>query len=202
MSSIHSYDPRAVRTRQALQDTFIELLQTKPYQKITVTDITRGAGFARHTFYNHYETKDDLLAEMIDSVFEDFYSKLGKWDINITDTDKEISVISAFFSVWKENEVFVRVLNNLDIDDLLIKRLKVYFTNFYYEQVSQEIPGVDLALADYMISFNAYTLLGILKPWLQDGMRHPPEVMAEFLILLTGSTQRRQAVERFKSVIK
>ena len=164
MSSLQSNDPRAVRTRTTLQETFLELLQIKPYQKITVTDITRGAGFARHTFYNHYETKDASLSDLIDSVFEDFYSKFEQWDINFNDAEKEISVISAFFSVWKENEEIVQVLNHLDIDDLLIKRLKVYFTNFYYDQVSQEIPGVDLALAEYVINFNAYALLGILKP--------------------------------------
>lgn len=53
-----------------------------------------------------------------------------------------------------------------------------------------------------MINFNAYTLLGLLKPWLQDEMRHPPEVMGEFLVLLSGSAQRKQAVEKFRSVIR
>jgi hypothetical protein len=101
-------------------------------------------------------------------------------------------LISSFFYVWKDNVEIVRILRNLDIDYLLIKRLKAFFTNFYYEQVTSEIPGADIALAKYMISFNAYTLLGILKPWFQDEMRHPPEVMAELLIQLSGSSRRIQ----------
>ena len=35
-----SCDPRAIRTRQAFQQAFKELLQTRPYHKITVTDIS------------------------------------------------------------------------------------------------------------------------------------------------------------------
>ena len=76
MSNFQSNDPRAVRTRQEIQTAFIELLREKPYQSITVTDIAGKAGYARHTFYNHYETKDDLLANLIDSIFDEFFSKL------------------------------------------------------------------------------------------------------------------------------
>lgn len=59
MPSVRSNDPRAIRSRKAFQDAFIELLQAESYQKITVTDIAERAGFARHTFYNHYDTKED-----------------------------------------------------------------------------------------------------------------------------------------------
>lgn len=203
MSNFQSNDPRAVRTRREIQRAFIELLEEKPYQNITVTDIAGKAGYARHTFYNHYETKDDLLANLIDIVYDEFFSKLDKWNINIKDGDEELKVIiSYFFSVWQDNRDTVRVLRRLEIDNLLIIRLKAYFTKFYYDQVAKEIPGTDMVLAKYIINFNAYTMLGILKPWLEDGMRHPPEVMAEFLVELTGSSQRRQTVERFKNIIR
>jgi len=203
MSNFQSNDPRAVRTRREIQRAFIELLGEKPYQNITVTDIAGKAGYARHTFYNHYETKDDLLANLIDIVYDEFFSKLDKWNIKIKDGDEELKVIiSYFFSVWQDNRDTVRVLRRLEIDNLLIIRLKAYFTKFYYDQVAKEIPGTDMVLAKYIINFNAYTMLGILKPWLEDGMRHPPEVMAEFLVELTGSSQRRQTVERFKNIIR
>lgn len=203
MSNFQSNDPRAVRTRREIQRAFIELLGEKPYQNITVTDIAGKAGYARHTFYNHYETKDDLLANLIDIVYDEFFSKLDKWNIKIKDGDEELKVIiSYFFSVWQDNRDTVRVLRRLEIDNLLIIRLKAYFTKFYYDQVAKEIPGIDMVLAKYIINFNAYTMLGILKPWLEDGMRHPPEVMAEFLVELTGSSQRRQTVERFKNIIR
>ncbi|MFC1936175.1 TetR/AcrR family transcriptional regulator [Chloroflexota bacterium] len=201
MSNFHSNDPRAIRTRQAFQEAFKELLNSKPFQKITVTDIAERAGFARHTFYNHYETKEDILNCLIDSILDKFFSSVDRWDFYLADPEEELSMYTSFFQVWKENVEIVKLLNKIDIDVLLIERLKTYFTKFFYERVSKEVPDVDLELAKYIINFNAYTMLGILKPWLKDEMRHPPEVMAGFLIQLTGAAKRKQTVEIYKNII-
>ena len=202
MSIARSRDPRAVRTREAFHRAFKELLKIKSYRKITVTDITEQAGFARHTFYNHYETKEDILNHLIDTVLDDFFSGLDKWSIFLSDHDEEIRMFTSFFQAWKDNPDVVEILSNIHFDVLLIERLKIYFTKFYYERVSKEMPSVDEELAKYVINFNAYTLLGILKPWFQDGMRHSPEVLAGFLIQLTGSSQRMQAVEKYQHVFR
>ena len=113
MPNFSSNDPRALRTRQALQEAFLALLQVKPYQRITITDITKRAGFARHTFYNHYETKDDLLSHVIDAVLDKFFTKLEKWNLNLDDSKGELKMIASFFYVWQDNVEIVRILNNL-----------------------------------------------------------------------------------------
>ena len=202
MPSVRSDDPRAIRSRKAFQDAFIELLHEESYQKITVTDIAERAGFARHTFYNHYETKEDILNHLIDSVLEQFFSGLDQWDFYFADPGEELGMYTSFFQVWKDNHEIVKIINKIDIDFVLIERLKTYFTRFFYERVSKEIPSVDLELAKYFIDFNAYTLVGILKPWLKDDMRYPPEVMAGLLTELTSSYQRKEAVEKFKRVFR
>jgi AcrR family transcriptional regulator len=202
MSNFYSTDPRAIRSRTAFQQAFKELLQVKPYQKITVTDITQKAGFARHTFYNHYDTKEDILNELVDSVLDDFFSNLDRWDIFLADPEKERKMITAFFQVWKENTEIVEILNRVDMEAILLERLKTYFVKFYYERVTKEIPKAEIELAKYMVSFLSYSLISLLKPWLQDEMKHPPEVMAEFLIQLSGAAQKRRAVERFKTIIR
>jgi AcrR family transcriptional regulator len=202
MPNVRSNDPRAIRSRKAFQDAFVKLLQEKSYQKITVTDIAEGAGFARHTFYNHYDTKEDILNHLVDSVLEQFFSGLDQWDFYFDDPEEELGMYTSFFQVWKDNYEIVKILNKIDIDFVLIERLKIYFTRFFYERVSKEIPSVDIKLAKYFINFNAYTLVGILKPWLKDEMRYPPEVMAGLLTELTSSSQRKLAVEKFKSVFR
>ena len=191
------YEPR-----QAFQSAFLELLQEKRYPKITVTDVANRAGFARHTFYNHYETLDDLLSNLMDSVLDEFFTRMDKWDFDQNVPEDELRTITSFFQVWKDNPEIVRILNHLEIDELLVKSLQAYFTEFYFDQVAEQMPGASFALAKYMISFNAYSLLGILKSWLQEDMKHPPEVMAGFLLQLAGPVQRRQAVEKYKRIIQ
>ena len=53
-------DPRVTRTRELLQNAFLKLLEEKPYERITIADITGAATVNRKTFYLHYETKDHL----------------------------------------------------------------------------------------------------------------------------------------------
>ncbi len=200
MSIIIPNDPRAVRTRQAIQNSFKDLLRTHSYQKISVTEITKGAGFARHTFYNHYESKEDLLNELIDSVLDNFIINFGLSDFSLVDRETELGLYTSFFQLWKDNAAVVEVLKKVDMDALLIDRLKRLFTNLYYDYITRAILGVTMNFAKYIINFNAYTLLGMLKLWLEDDMRYPPEVMAGLMIQLSSLSGKKKAVENYKSI--
>lgn len=204
MINTRSKDPRTIQTRQAFQQAFIELLQSKTYKNISVTDVARQAGYARHTFYNHYETLEDLLSNVIDSVLDDFFVELDKWNFNEDYVEYELQqTVASFFRALKDKKDLIDILKYLEFDSLFIERLKVYFTKFYYEHITHEIPSANISMAKYIISFNAYAFLGIVKPWLEDDMQYTPEIMAELLVQLTGgSPQRRRVIETFKTIIR
>ncbi len=54
-------DPRVKRTRQLLEQAFVEVLKEKGFQATTVQDITERAGVNRATFYAHFQDKYALL---------------------------------------------------------------------------------------------------------------------------------------------
>jgi AcrR family transcriptional regulator len=58
-------DPRVKRTRNLLERAFMELIQEKGFQAVTVQDITERAGVNRATFYAHFEDKYALLDHRI-----------------------------------------------------------------------------------------------------------------------------------------
>ncbi|GAB5494305.1 MAG: hypothetical protein Phog2KO_45200 [Phototrophicaceae bacterium] len=204
MAITQSNDPRTIKTREAFQQAFLDLLENKTYPHITVTDVAKQAGYARHTFYNHYETLDDLLSSVVDTILDGFFSEMGKWEIGKDRTqDDMVQIIASFFHAVKDNKNTILLLKHLDIDSLYIDRLTAYFTQYYYEHIRIELPSAGFSLAKYIISFNAYAFLAIVKPWLEDDMRHPPEVMAALLIQLTGgSAQRKKVIAQFKDLIK
>ena len=198
MTSVPSLDPRAIRTRFALENAFRELLKVKSFPKITVTDITEQAGIARHTFYNHYETKGKLLDNLVDSILEEFFQILEKWDLFIADQSEQQAMLTAFFQTWRDHSEIVELLKSVDIEFVIMERLKAFFTRFFYEKVSREMPQVDLALARYVISFNSYSLLGILIPWFDSGMKQSPEDLAGLYGQLSNSAQRMNAIQKYK----
>ena len=63
-------DARVRRTRDALGDALVTLMQEKPFDSITVQDVLDLAGVGRSTFYTHYSDKDDLLMSDADEFFE------------------------------------------------------------------------------------------------------------------------------------
>ena len=64
-----STDPRIRRTRQLLQQSLAQLLQTRDFDKLSVHEITTAAGLNRATFYAHYPDKFALLECMVGSRF-------------------------------------------------------------------------------------------------------------------------------------
>lgn len=85
--SANEQDPRVIRTRQLLQTALLELMQEKPFQAISVTDLTRRATLNRATFYLHYLDKFDLLAQSARDTFTaSINKKLPDWTaFHVTD---------------------------------------------------------------------------------------------------------------------
>ncbi|HEX8213485.1 MAG TPA: helix-turn-helix domain-containing protein [Longimicrobium sp.] len=61
-------DRRVVRTRRALGDALMRLLQERSLESITVQDVLDAAGVGRATFYGHFRGKQDLLLSHFESV--------------------------------------------------------------------------------------------------------------------------------------
>lgn len=51
-------------TRQKLLKNADRILVEKGYQAMSIVDITKASGVAKGTFYNYFETKEDLLLEL------------------------------------------------------------------------------------------------------------------------------------------
>ncbi|HEV2677239.1 MAG TPA: TetR/AcrR family transcriptional regulator [Aliidongia sp.] len=70
-------DRRTERTRQALLTAFRELVLEQAYDSLGVGDIVARANVGRSTFYDHYDGKDDLLAESIAGPFRTLAALVG-----------------------------------------------------------------------------------------------------------------------------
>lgn len=60
--------PRQRRTREALQSAFMLLATSRRYHEIRIDDILQASGVGRSTFYEHFASKDVLLASSMEGV--------------------------------------------------------------------------------------------------------------------------------------
>ena len=59
-------DLRVTKTRRPIKAAFLELVQTKPGQKIAVTELAKRAEISKGTFYLHYLDIYDLYNQMVE----------------------------------------------------------------------------------------------------------------------------------------
>lgn len=67
----------ALRSKKLIRNAFIELLQTKPLDKITVTNIVEKAELNRGTFYAHYADINMLIQSIEDEIADSLYDLLS-----------------------------------------------------------------------------------------------------------------------------
>ena len=65
LSGPRGVDPRVARTRELLREAVRRLLRERDPGELSVTDITTAAKVSRPTFYLHYGSPDELIADTV-----------------------------------------------------------------------------------------------------------------------------------------
>ncbi len=71
-------DERYSVADEAILGAFFKLLEEKTPNRITVSDITKTAGIARSTFYNHYQNSPSLVSAVEERTIQDVFFYNGK----------------------------------------------------------------------------------------------------------------------------
>ena len=61
-----------LRVKINITNTLFRLMEQKSLAEITITELVKGAGVARASFYRNYESKEDVLVTLIRDVLELF----------------------------------------------------------------------------------------------------------------------------------
>ena len=105
-----STDPRALRTRKALVDAVLRLLNDHEVSDLNVSQIVKEAGVSRQVFYQHFADRDALiLAAAMDWVLDAYEHFADRFKI---DKNFEASVVELASVVDGKNEAAVRLIDS------------------------------------------------------------------------------------------
>lgn len=65
-----------LRVKENIINTLFRFMQKKSLSDITVTELVKGAGVARASFYRNYDSKEDVLVTLIRDVLELFRNEM------------------------------------------------------------------------------------------------------------------------------
>lgn len=170
-------DARVRRTRDALGDALIALMQEKPFDTITVQEVLDRAHVSRSTFYSHYSDKDDLLMSDADDFFEAISMALSAH----ADKSDRVFPVQEFFSHLSDVQPFFKALIKSGKYQENMELARGHFARGIERRLS-ELPRAK-SIPEAQLSAIAFThagaLLSLLTWWLDRGMRETPAEMDE-----------------------
>ena len=85
-------DARQLRSRKALTGAMLELLEEKPFDQVTIREISARAGTGYATFFRHYPTKEALLADIAAEEIADLLAMTTPllYDVNSLESTKAL----------------------------------------------------------------------------------------------------------------
>ena len=168
-------DARVRRTRDALGDALVALMQEKPFDTITVQDVLDRAHVSRSTFYSHYSDKDDLLMSDAEEFFEALSMALSAHG----DKSDRVFPVQEFFTHLADVQPFYKALVKSGKFQENMELARGHFARGIERRLSElprarSIPASELPAIAFA---HAGALLSLLTWWLDRGMREPPEHM-------------------------
>jgi AcrR family transcriptional regulator len=166
-------DARVRKTRDALGDALVELMQEKAFDSITVQDVLDRANVGRSTFYSHFSDKEDLQISDADEFYEGLAMALSEHG----DKSDRVFPVKEFFQHISEARQFVTALaasgklqDNLELAEAHFAR--------GIERRLNEMPkaaGIPAVERSLLAVANAGALISLLRWWMDAGMQEPPE---------------------------
>lgn len=177
LASSKKTDARVRRTRDALGDALIALMQEKPFDTITVQDVLARAHVGRSTFYSHYSDKDDLLMSDAD----EFYERVAMGLSAQGDTSERVFPVREFFSHLAEARQFVNALSSSGKMPENLELARAHFARGIERRLAELPRGQSISESERpAIAFaHAGALLSLMTWWIDRGMLKSPAEMDE-----------------------
>lgn len=179
-ATINENDRRVKRTKRSLRDALFKLLNEKPFNQISVTELTDLADVNRATFYFYYDDIYDMLIHMQDEAFSQFESLVLGNDI-LDSTDEMEEYFTGLLNFCSENYDMCNFVLSNDVSNVLWKKVVKLLTR-NVPNSKKRFPADDPRC--YITTYAISALIGVVTAWLNDGMKVPTADLAKVMTQL------------------
>jgi AcrR family transcriptional regulator len=177
-------DRRIRRTRKSLEDALIALALAKPYDEITIQEITDRADIGYRTFYRHYADKEELLRDVLHTTIVEML------EIIAPPQPQDFTDPNVFEQIRENSErLFRHVQKNSDLYRVLLRSERTFIESVMEHAINETMTNfgseVDLGIPIEIIANHTISsTFALVRWWLDNDMRETPEAMAEYSLRL------------------
>jgi len=179
-----SKDLRFIRTEKNIKKAFLQLLRTKPYEKIKINDIIELAEISRNAFYLHYYSKDELLDSFIDAYAARFIEEqnriLSENETHSLEVAKECidAILTPFFEEKETSILLFKIYNG----EIVSRKLADKLANYFYSRTDKsELSLKEQLDLHFFCEYRANGIMGTLKFNFLNGSPYEKDDLVELL---------------------
>ena len=177
-------DLRIFKTKEALREALMHLLEQKSLNSISVTELCQLAKVNRGTFYAHYGQVENLFEEYFKTIMKDLadsYQEPYKYVQSLLSKDVNPATIRIFHHIEKYQPFYRIVFSKtvpLSYYYLLFDHVQTLIKNDVSEHY---LDGIDIDVS--MVSaYQANAILGLAIEWHRQDFQQSAEEMNRLLV--------------------
>ena len=152
--------------QQLIKKSFLELLEQKPLNKITVNELAARCGINRNSFYYHYPSIPALLEELV----IDEANQVIREHPSISSVEECLNCSVEYAMLHRKALLHVYQSVRRDLFEVHLWRICTHVVNRFLDTV---LDGKAISADDYEAVSRYYQCLcfGVVIHWMEDGMR-------------------------------
>lgn len=159
------------QSKKWMIEALFMLMKTKPFNTITVKDITDKAGISRLTFYRNFESKEDILRYHMQLGFQEYIEQIRH--AKEIDLKKTIALCYAY---WGRRQDEIRLISSQNLGWLL----KEPFEDFFH-LVLKEL-NMDEKYSYFQAQFIIGGMFSDMLAWINEPQGRNAEDIAEEIL--------------------
>lgn len=177
----------SIRSRKLIIQAFIELMQEKELEKITVTDIVKRADINRGTFYAHYQDTHAVIEQIGNDIISKLIEFLDEFQYK-NFFHNPLPLLLKISSYLEEDLEFYRILINSSGAENFLTKLKEIFV--LYMENNSNVPEDIKKSSEYHIRTNFFAggIINLYQLWFRGEMEQSLEEISNEISKLVSAS--------------
>lgn len=175
-----SSDRRIKKSKSALKDALLTLMERKEFDEIAITDIVKLAELNRGTFYKHYPYKEELLDEILEDITADLIASY-RAPYQHHHTFEVKSLPSATIKLFDHVEHYAKFYKLLVKTNALAdfqNKLHLVLKKLFLDDLTDMTPNPQID-QELLAGYRAHGLLGMIIDWIKGDFKYSSAYMAK-----------------------
>lgn len=172
---------------QAFINALLTLMEEKPYNQISVSELSELAEYDRRTYYRYFTSKDDILFSHCASLLSEMAENMSATTL----TPK--SGFLSFFEFWDNHKDFLALLYKQNLIYFLGEKLDQLLYQQVGLKVHDDLPPELAEVSEFSRYAYYFTLGGLwqmLVLWIRDGMTLTPKQLTDHVLTSFSEMQK------------